>query len=100
MEYDYPYFTVEKTEMQPEDAIAQFTHPAVDGTRMETQVSQSPHIVTCALDSGLEGSEAAQIHFHAFLLLLFSECVIGLYHVPGQHTYKPAVPVMTIVWKA
>lgn len=66
----------------------------MDGTRMWAQVSQSP-----ALDSGPDGSEAAQIHFHAFLLLLFSECVIGLYHVPGQHVYKPADPVMITVWK-
>lgn len=67
----------------------------MDGTRMWAQVSQSP-----ALDSGLDGSEAAQIHFHAFLFLLFSECVIGLYHVPGQHVYEPADPVMITVWKA
>lgn len=75
--------------------MPKFIYPTMDGTRMGTQVSQSP-----ALDTGLEGSEAAQIHFHGFLLLLFSECVIGLYHVPGQHVYKPAVPVMITVWKA
>lgn len=40
---------------------------------MKTLVSQLP-----ALDSGLECSEAAQIHLHACFLLLFSLCAIGV----------------------
>ena len=49
--------------------LPKFMYPAMDGGGMGTQVSQSP-----ALDSGLESSEAVQIHFHVFFLLLFSKC--------------------------
>lgn len=72
-------FQLGKLKVSQATVLPTCMYQATDGDGMKTQGSQRP-----ALDTGHECSEAAQIYFHTFLLLLLSKCYSGFTMCPSN----------------
>lgn len=80
-------FQLRKLKVSQTTLLPTFMYQVTDGDAMKTQVSQLP-----ALDSGRECSEAAQIYFHTFLLLLLSKCYSGFTLCPSNAYIRQLSP--------